>query len=107
MCTFGEFWWALIGVGIVAALLIVMFPTDMHTSVVLTVGGIGILAFVLAAVVTGWRDDPRCKEMRYQSVLDRRPELVRECPGRESPGCQLKWMRYQKDSLDRYLRVLQ
>ncbi len=107
MCGFGEFSWVFVGVGVLAGLLIAILPTDTPTPVALTIGGIGILAFVLAAVAPAWSDDLQCKEARYQSVLDRRPELVRECPDREKPSCQLKWIRYQKDSLDGYLRVLQ
>ena len=64
------------------------------------------MCVVLLGIAAGAKNDLRCKEMTYLSALDRRQELVRECPTREGPGCQIKWIRYQQDSLSRYLQIL-
>lgn len=49
----------------------------------------------------------QCKARTYLSVVERRTELVRECPDREKPSCQVQWIKYRQDSLSKYLRVLQ
>ncbi len=105
MCTFGEFSWVFLGIGVISALIVACAPPDAWKAG-LASGVIGFLCIVLLAIVGGAKNDLRCKEMKYQAVLDKRPELVQECPDREKPGCQLKWIRYQKDSLEQYLRVL-
>lgn len=106
MCTLGEFWWIFLIICFISVFVLIMAPTE-ATKTGLISGAICLLSFVLLAMAEGARGALGCKELRYRAVLDRRPELVRECPDREDPGCQLKWIQYQKDSLNRYLRVLQ
>lgn len=106
MCAFAEFWWIFLIICIISPFVIVLAPSE-ATKAGLISGAIGLLSVVLLAIAGGAKDTLECKEMKYLSALDRRPELVQECPGREKPGCQLKWMRYQQDSLSRYLQVLQ
>lgn len=97
MCAFGELWWIFLA-GVVLAALV---------SVRLISGAIGILCIVLLSIAGGAKSDIPCKELKYQSALDKRPEPVQECPGRAKPSCQLQWIRYQQDSLNKYLHVLQ
>ena len=106
MCALGEFWWIFSIICVLSVFVIIMAPTDAQKTGLVS-GAICLLSIALLAVAGGAKDAPGCKELRYRAVLDRRPELVRECPDREDPGCQLKWIRYQKDSLSRYLQVLQ
>lgn len=97
MCAFGELWWVFLA-GVVLAALV---------SVRLISGAIGILRIVLLSIAGGAKNDIHCKELKYQSALDKRTGRVRECPDREKPSCQLQWIRYQQDSLNKYLHVLQ
>lgn len=106
MCAFGEFWWIFLIICVLSGTVIALAPTD-APKVGLISGAVCLVGIVLLAIAGGARDTLGCKESRYQSVVERRLELVQECPDREKPSCQLKWIRYQKDSLDRYLHVLQ
>lgn len=106
MCAFGESWRIFLAVGVLAAMVLVIAPMD-ATKAGLISGAIGLLCFVLLVIAGVAKDDIRCKELKYQSVLDKRAGLVRECPDREKPSCQLQWIRYQQDSLSKHLRVLQ
>ena len=106
MCAFGEFWWIFLAVGVLAATVLVIAPMD-ATKAGLISGAICLLCIVLLVIAGGAKNDIHCKELKYQSVLDKRAGLVRECPDREKPSCQLQWIRYQQDSLSKYLRVLQ
>ena len=106
MCTFGELWWIFLAVGVLAAMVLVIAPMD-ATKAGLISGAICLLCIVLLVIAGGAKNDIHCKESKYQSVLDKRAGLVRECPDREKPSCQLQWIRYQQDSLSKYLRVLQ
>ena len=106
MCEFSEFWGVFLFVGVISGLIVIAAPTS--AQVVGTVSGvICLVAIVLLAVAGGAKSDLRCKEGVYQATLDKRTELVRECPNREKPGCQLRWIKYQQDSLATYLRLLQ
>jgi len=106
MCAFGEFWWIFLFVAVISVLVIIDAPSD-ATKVGLISGAICLVCIVLLVIAGGAKSDIHCKEMKYQSVLDKRPELVQECPDREKPSCQLQWIKYQQDSLSKYLRVLQ
>lgn len=105
MCTLSEFWWIFLGIGVISALIVGSVPPEAWKAG-LASGVIGFLCIVLLAIVGVAKNDLQCKEIKYQAVLDKRAGLVQECPDREKPGCQLKWIRYQKDSLGQYLRVL-
>lgn len=103
MCAFGEFWWAFLLVGTLSGCVLPLLPSDaMKAGLVF-----GLMCLVALVIAGGANNGLQCKELKYQVVLDKRAGLVQECPNREKPSCQLKWIRYQKDSLDRYLRVLQ
>lgn len=106
MCAFGELWWIFLAVGVLAAMVLVIAPLD-ATKAGLISGAICLLCIVLLVIAGGAKNDIHCKELKYQSVLDKRAGLVRECPDREKPSCQPQWIRYQQDSLSKYLRVLQ
>ena len=106
MCAFGELWWIFLAVGVLAAMVLVIAPMD-ATKAGLISGTICLLCIVLLVIAGGAKNDIHCKELKYQSVLDKRAGLVRECPDREKPSCQLQWIRYQQDSLNKYLHVLQ
>lgn len=106
MCAFGEFWWIFLAVAVISALVIIAAPSE-ATKTGLISGAVCLVCIVLLVIAGSTKNDVHCKELKYQSVVDQRPELVRECPDREKPSCQLKWIRYQKDSLDKYLHVLQ
>ena len=106
MCAFGEYWGVFLFVGVISALILIAAPSE-ATKAGLISGAICLVCIVLLAMAGSAKSELSCKELKYQSVVDRRPELVRECPHRENPGCQLKWIKYQKDSLDKYLHVLQ
>lgn len=97
MCAFGELWWVFLAGVVLAA----------PVSVRLISGAIGILCIVPLSISGGAKSDIHCKELKYQSVLDKRAGLVQECPDREKPSCQVQWIRYQQDSLNKYLHVLQ
>lgn len=106
MCAFAEFWWIFLFGGVISAFVLILAPSE-ATKAGLISGAVCLLCIVLLVMAAGAKNDLRCKEMKYQAVLDKRPELVQECPDREKPGCQLKWIRYQQDSLNKYLHVLQ
>lgn len=106
MCAFGEFWWIFLFVAVIAVFVIILAPTE-ATKVGLISGAVCLVCIVMLVIAGGAKSDIHCKEMKYQSVLDKRPELVQECPDREKPSCQLQWIRYQQDSLNKYLHVLQ
>lgn len=106
MCAFAEFWPIFLIVCIISAFVAILTPSE-ATKAGLISCAIGILGIVLLGMATTAKNELRCKEMKYQAVLDKRPGLVQECPDREKPGCQLKWIRYQQDSLSSYLQVLQ
>ena len=106
MCAFGELWWIFLAVGVLAAMVLVIAPLD-ATKAGLISGAICLLCIVLLVIAGGAKNDIHCKELKYQSVLDKRAGLIQECPDREKPSCQLQWIRYQQDSLSKYLRVLQ
>lgn len=106
MCAFGELWWVFLAGVVLATLVLVLSPPDL-TETGLISGAICLLCVVLLVIAGGAKSDIHCKELKYQSVLDKRPELVQECPDREKPSCQLQWIRYQQDSLNKYLHVLQ
>ena len=106
MCAFSEFWPIFLIICVISVFVLILAPSE-ATKAGLISGAICLLCIVLLVIAGGVKNDPRCKELKYQSVLDRRPELVQGCPDREKPGCQLKWIRYQQDSLSAYLHVLQ
>lgn len=106
MCAFSEFWPIFLAVGLISFGILILLPPN-ATKAGLISGSICLLCIVLLVIAAGAKNDLRCKEMKYLSSLDRRQELARECPGREKPGCQIKWIRYQQDALSRYLQVLQ
>lgn len=106
MCAFGEFWWIFLFVGVIAVIILIGAPSD-ATKAGLISGAVCLLCIVLLVIAGGAKGDIHCKELKYQSVVDKRPELVRECPDREKPSCQVQWIKYQQDSLSRYLQVLQ
>lgn len=106
MCAFAEFWRIFLIIGIISAFVLILAPSE-ATKAGLISGAICLVCIVLLAIAGGAKNDLRCKELKYQAVLDRRPELVRECPDRAKPSCQVQWIRYQQDSLSSYLRVLQ
>lgn len=106
MCAFGEFWWIFLAVGVIATIVLIGAPSD-ATKAGLISGAICLLCIVLLVIAGGAKSDIHCKELKYQAVLDQRPGLVQECPDREKPSCQLQWIRYQQDSLNKYLHVLQ
>lgn len=105
MCAFAEFWPIFLIIGIISFCVLILLPPN-ATKAGLILGSICLLCIVLLVIAAGAKNDLRCKEMTYLSALDRRQELVRECPTREGPGCQIKWIRYQQDSLSRYLQIL-
>lgn len=106
MCAFGELWWIFLACVVLAALVLALAPPD-STETGLISGAICLLCVVLLVIAGGAKRDIHCKELKYQSVLDKRPELVQECPDREKPSCQVRWIKYQQDSLNKHLRVLQ
>jgi len=106
MCAFGEFWWIFLAVGVIAVFVIILAPTD-ATKTGLISGVVCLVCIVLLVIAGGAKSDIHCKELKYQAVLDKRDGLVQECPDREKPSCQLQWIRYQQDSLNKYLHVLQ
>ena len=97
MCAFGELWWVFLAIVVLAALVFVRLISDATY----------LLCIVLLSIAGGAKSDIHCKELKYQSALDKRPELVQECPDREKPSCQVQWIRYQQDSLSKHLHVLQ
>ena len=106
MCAFGEFWWIFLAVGVIAAVVLIGAPSDAQKAGLIS-GAVCLVCIVLLAIAGGAKREIHCKDLKYQAVVDQRPELVRECPDREKPSCQLKWIRYQQDSLNRYIDVLQ
>ena len=106
MCAFGELWRAFLAAVVLATLVLALAPPD-STETGLISGAICLLCVVLLVIAGGAKSDIHCKELKYQSVPDKRPELVQECPDREKPSCQLQWIRYPQDSLSKYLHVLQ
>ena len=106
MCTVSEFWWVFLAVAVISAFVLTGVPSEALKAGCIA-GAICLLSVVLMFIAVGAYSDSRCREMRYQAVLERRTELVRECPDSEKYNCPLKWIRYQKDSLDAYHRVLQ
>lgn len=106
MCAFGEFWWIFLFVAVIAVFVIILAPTE-ATKTGLISGAVCLVCIVLLVIAGGAKNDVHCKERTYQSVVERRTELVRECPDREKPSCQVQWIKYQQDSLSKYLRVLQ
>lgn len=106
MCAFAEFWWIFLAAGIVSGFILALGPSE-EAKAGLISGAISVLCIVLLTIAGGAKYTPGCTEMKYQAMLDRRPELAQECPDREKPACQVKWIRYQQDSLSRYLQVLQ
>ena len=106
MCAFGEFWWIFLFVAVIAVFVIISAPTE-ATKTGLISGAVCLVCIVLLVIAGGAKNDVHCKELKYQSVVERRTELVRECPDREKPSCQVQWIKYQQDSLSKYLRVLQ
>ena len=106
MCTFGEFWWIFLFVAVIAVFVIILAPTE-ATKVGLISGVTCLVCIVLLVIAGGAKNNVHCKELKYQSVVNQRAELVRECPDREKPSCQVQWIKYQQDSLSKYLRVLQ
>jgi hypothetical protein len=106
MCAFGELWWIFLFVAVIAVFVIILAPTE-ATKVGLISGAVCLVCIVLLVIAGGAKSDIHCKELKYQAVLDKRPGLVQECPDREKPSCQLQWIRYQQDSLNKYLHVLQ
>lgn len=108
MCTFAEFWWIFSIICIISLFATALAPALRNTTKAGLIPYAVFLAGIVALVISaGAKNDPRCKEAKYQTVLDRRPGLVQECPDRAAPGCQIKWIGYQQDSLSRYLHVLQ
>lgn len=106
MCAFAEYWWVFLAVCVVFAIVLIMLPVQAEKAGLIS-GAICIVCIVLLIMAGSAKSDLKCKELKYQVVIDKRQELVRECPDRDKPGCQLKWVRYQKDSLIEYLHVLQ
>lgn len=106
MCAFSEFWWIFLGICAISGFIIVMAPSDAQKTGLIS-GAICLLCIVLLVMAASAKYDIHCKELKYQGVLDKRAGLVQECPDREKPGCQLRWIQYQQDSLSRYLQVLQ
>ena len=106
MCAFAEFWPIFLIVCVISGFVLILAPSE-ATKAELISGAICLLCIVLLVMAGGAKGDIHCKEMKYQSVLDKRTELIQECPDREKPSCQLKWIRYQQDSLSSYLHVLQ
>lgn len=91
MCAFGELWWIFVAVGVLSAAVLVIAPSD-ATKTGLILGAISLLCIVLLAIAGGAKNDIRCKELKYQSVLDKRAVLVQECPDREKPSCRVRWI---------------
>lgn len=106
MCAFGEFWWIFLFVAVIAVFVIILAPTE-ATKTGLISGAVCLVCIVLLVIAGGAKNDVHCKERTYQYVVERRNELARECPNREKPSCQVQWIKYQQDSLSKYLRVLQ
>lgn len=106
MCAFGELWWIFLAGVVLSTAVLILAPSDATKACSIS-SAICVLCIVLLLIAGGAKNNIRCKELKYQAVVERRPELVQECPDREKPSCQIKWIRYQKDSLDRYLRALQ
>lgn len=105
MCAFAEFWPIFLIIGIISFCVLILLPPN-ATKAGLISGSICLLCIVLLVIAADAKNDLRCKEMKYLSALDLRQELVRECPDKAKPGCQIKWIRYQQDSLSRYLQIL-
>lgn len=106
MRTFGEFWWIFLIICAISVFVLIGAPSE-ATKAGLISGAICLLCIVLLVIAGGAKSDIHCKELKYQAVLAQRAGLVQECPDREKPSCQLQWTRYQQDSLNRYLHVLQ
>lgn len=106
MCAFSEFWPVFLIICVIAVFVIILAPTDAQ-KVGLTAGAVCLVGIVLLIIAGSAKNDIHCKELKYQSVVDRRAELAQECPDREKPSCQVQWIKYQQDSLSQYLRVLQ
>ena len=106
MCAFGELWWIFLAGVVLSTFVLIIAPPE-ATKAGLISGAICLVYVVLLVIAGGAKNDIHCKALKYQSVLDKRTGLVQECPDREKPSCQLRWVRYQQDSLDTYLRVLQ
>lgn len=106
MCAFSELWPIFLIICAISVFVIILAPTDAQ-KIGLISGAICLLCIVLLVIAASAKYDIHCKELKYQAVLDKRAGLAQECPGREKPGCHLQWIRYQQDSLSRYLQVLQ
>ena len=106
MCAFSELWPIFLIICAISVFVIILAPTDAQ-KVGLTSGAVCLVCIVLLIIAGGVKSDIHCKELKYQSVVGKRTELVRECPDREKPSCQVQWIKYQQDSLSQYLRVLQ
>ncbi len=106
MCAFGEFWGIFLFVVVIAGFVVILAPSE-ATKTGLVSGAVCLVCIVLLAIAGGAKNKIQCKERAYQSVVNQRAELVRECPDREKPSCQVQWIKYQQDSLSKYLRVLQ
>lgn len=108
MCTFAEFWWIFSIIGVISLFATALAPALRNaTKAGLIPYAVFLVCIVALVISAGTKNDPRCKELEYQTMLDKRAGLVQECPDRTAPGCQIKWIRYQQDSLSQYLRVLQ
>lgn len=101
MCSFGEFWWVFLAAILLSFFIVIMVSRGERVGALIC-----FISVVLLLIAASAKNDPRCKELMYLRVLDRRAELARECPDRGNPRCQLRWIRYQKDSLSSYLRAL-
>lgn len=106
MCTFGEYWGVFLFVGVLSGFVLIWLPPEAMKAGLIS-GAICLVSVVLLIIAGKAQNDIHCKALKYQAVLDKRPGLVQECPDREKPSCQLQWIRYQQDSLSKYLHVLQ
>ena len=106
MCAFGEFWWIFLAGAIIATIVLIWVPSDAMKAGLISCA-VCLVCFVLLVIAGGAKNDIHCKELKYQSMVERCTELVRECPNREKPSCQVQWIKYQQDSLSKYLWVLQ
>lgn len=106
MCAFSELWPIFLIICVVSVFVIILAPSG-ATKAGLISGAVCLVCIVLLVIAGGAKSDIHCKELKYQSVLDKRAGLVQECPDREKPSCQVQWIKYQQDSLSQYLRVLQ
>ena len=102
MCSFGEFWWIFLAAICLSFFIVIMVSRGERVGALIC-----FISTVLLLIAAISKNDPRCKARTYLSVVERRTELVRECPDREKPSCQVQWIKYQQDSLSKYLRVLQ